>query len=777
MAAGSVVIDFLANTGSFETDTKRAERALKNFSATGKTAGGTLELSAGLDAAANSAQYLPTPLNEVIQTVKDLSDASTSGRLGVVALGTAFASFVGVLAGGIAVAEKFERNALRTEGALQATGFAAGLTAEEIHDLSEQLENTTLADNVEEAAQKLLTFKNVAGDAFKQTLILAQDLSASGFGDLSSTVTLLGKALESPATGLQTLKRVGIEFSQNQKDLIANFLKTNQLAQAQGVVLDALRSKVGGRGEAEAGGLAGAYKKLTESVEDFFHAVGAPTAINAATGFINDLTRALNALNRAFAPTRAQEIEELLGRSSRIREERDNPRINPVDRERRGRGQATELAEIEKRLQALTLEGIETGKKRAAAREAAAEFQKQQAAEVVAESKKADAEAEAKEQAQESLRLQKEQAKAAADAARQRQETIKQLQQQRDLFGKSAEDVALYEVRLKLAGSSELAYAEDLIHANAALERRQKLIEEGQSITESLRTPEQQRDATVTQLTGLKDAGAIDETTFTRGFTAANDALADFNEQQQQARISARDALYEGLLTEEEQIAQSYQRRKDLIIASTEEATIGRDDLLARLDEKRLADTEKREQERNSAIFQSSAALFDGLAGLAKSFAGEQSTAYRLLFAISKSFAIADATLKLGQAIANAFATTTFPANLAAAAAVGAAIGNVITQISSVTFGGSAAQGGPVTGGRKYLIGERGPEMFVPNTSGAIIPNNLLGQFAPPVVNIRNINAFDTSLLDDYLGSDSGDRTVMNVIQRNAETVRQFVSR
>jgi len=42
-------------------------------------------------------------------------------------------------------------------------------------------------------------------------------------------------------------------------------------------------------------------------------------------------------------------------------------------------------------------------------------------------------------------------------------------------------------------------------------------------------------------------------------------------------------------------------------------------------------------------------------------------------------------------------------------------------------FGGARASGGPVAGGSTYLVGEKGPEMFTPKTSGAIIPNHALG--------------------------------------------------
>jgi len=37
------------------------------------------------------------------------------------------------------------------------------------------------------------------------------------------------------------------------------------------------------------------------------------------------------------------------------------------------------------------------------------------------------------------------------------------------------------------------------------------------------------------------------------------------------------------------------------------------------------------------------------------------------------------------------------------------------------------AAGGSVTGGQQYMVGEQGPELFVPNQSGSIVPNNALG--------------------------------------------------
>jgi hypothetical protein len=53
--------------------------------------------------------------------------------------------------------------------------------------------------------------------------------------------------------------------------------------------------------------------------------------------------------------------------------------------------------------------------------------------------------------------------------------------------------------------------------------------------------------------------------------------------------------------------------------------------------------------------------------------------------------------------------------------------------------GGGKAIGGPVQAKQSYVVGERGPEMFIPSRSGSIVPNNKLGGGGTVVVN-QNIN-------------------------------------
>lgn len=68
-------------------------------------------------------------------------------------------------------------------------------------------------------------------------------------------------------------------------------------------------------------------------------------------------------------------------------------------------------------------------------------------------------------------------------------------------------------------------------------------------------------------------------------------------------------------------------------------------------------------------------------------------------------------------------------------------LANLISGSIGPLFGGARAAGGPVTAGVGYLVGERGPEYFQPNTSGRILPNSALGGGRAPRITIENHGA------------------------------------
>lgn len=172
---------------------------------------------------------------------------------------------------------------------------------------------------------------------------------------------------------------------------------------------------------------------------------------------------------------------------------------------------------------------------------------------------------------------------------------------------------------------------------------------------------------------------------------------------------------------------QTYQ---DALTAITQDAVDKRKKLEDEAAEAKLQSTR--------AILKSSSDLFGGMADMLGAFAGESSSAYKALFAISKGFAIADAMLNLNSAIMKAMndqTATTTAAKMANMAAVASAGGQVLSTLKGLTYGGGRLRGGGVDVGKAYRVNESGePELFVahgkqymiPNKNGEVIPSNKL---------------------------------------------------
>ena len=69
---------------------------------------------------------------------------------------------------------------------------------------------------------------------------------------------------------------------------------------------------------------------------------------------------------------------------------------------------------------------------------------------------------------------------------------------------------------------------------------------------------------------------------------------------------------------------------------------------------------------------------------------------------------------------------------------------------------GFKAGGGPVQAGKPYMVGESGPELFMPNAAGKIVPNYALGGGGQPVTVNYNIQAVDASSFRSLVARDPG---------------------
>jgi len=170
----------------------------------------------------------------------------------------------------------------QTEAVLKSTGTTANGTAADIAKLSETLSRQTAVDDelIQSGANLLLTFKNIqnqAGlnnDIFDQTVQASLDVSRAMGTDASREAIRLGKALNDPVKGISALTRVGIQFTDQQKEQIKALTQSGDLLGAQKIVLAELQSQFGGSAQAYAQTFAGQIELLGIELENFSEEIG-----------------------------------------------------------------------------------------------------------------------------------------------------------------------------------------------------------------------------------------------------------------------------------------------------------------------------------------------------------------------------------------------------------------------------------------------------------------------------------------------------------------------
>lgn len=110
--------------------------------------------------------------------------------------------------------------------------------------------------------------------------------------------------------------------------------------------------------------------------------------------------------------------------------------------------------------------------------------------------------------------------------------------------------------------------------------------------------------------------------------------------------------------------------------------------------------------------------------------------------------------------------------------AISAALGGTgagLVQVGGAAAGGGGgrAKGGTVQPDRSYVVGEKGPELFQPNTTGTIIPNST--EQAPPQVNVQVVNVDDPAKVPQAISAGEADEAIINALARNKDRVSQVI--
>ena len=235
--AGSIVVDLLAKTGSFETDMERAARTSRRASS---------DIAKGADQVGSSW-------------------SAAAGLMG--------AAFAGLSAAGVLTA--FVQNTINAQNeqaqlvaALQSTGRAASMTADDLNKMAGSMERATTfsAGEVNQAQTALLAFTGIAGGEFPRAMQAAADMAARTGMTILAAAETIGRSLDVPSQGLASLSRQGFRFTQEQKALVERLEATGRTAEAQGVVLQALEESYKGAAVAARDTLGGSLTALRNTV-------------------------------------------------------------------------------------------------------------------------------------------------------------------------------------------------------------------------------------------------------------------------------------------------------------------------------------------------------------------------------------------------------------------------------------------------------------------------------------------------------------------------------
>ena len=216
-----------ADSGDFVKDMSAASKAAKDFKKDSEQAeAGSKKMSSGMD-----------QVTGAIKTLATSAIALQAGR-----------KVIDFLRDSVSEAENAAKAQAQLEAVIRSTGGAAGVTAGDVDDLSEELSRLTGVEDdlIVQNSALMLTFTKVGKEIFPDAMQAALDMSAVLGQSLQSSVVQLGKALNDPIQGVTALRRVGVSFTEDQQDFIKTLVESGQTLEAQKFILQELQTEFGG---------------------------------------------------------------------------------------------------------------------------------------------------------------------------------------------------------------------------------------------------------------------------------------------------------------------------------------------------------------------------------------------------------------------------------------------------------------------------------------------------------------------------------------------------
>ena len=259
--------------------------------------------------AVSALQQTNNASKQLNQTLNRTSKRAGTATANIQRFGISFRSVVGpmvALTGALTLANR----SLNTFGKRQADlkvlaaqleriGAGGSKQLGELKAAADRLGDATLfsQDDFIQSFNILSSFRAIAVESFTEVSEVAADIAQVMGSDVKSATVQLAKALEDPKRGLTALSRSGITFNEAQTETIKKLVDSGKLLDAQALILETIKGQYEGAGEAAGKGFAGALDLLSENAGDAAEALGkvlepaATDAANALAGLLEQISK------------------------------------------------------------------------------------------------------------------------------------------------------------------------------------------------------------------------------------------------------------------------------------------------------------------------------------------------------------------------------------------------------------------------------------------------------------------------------------------------------
>lgn len=226
------------------------------------------------------------------------NNAAKVGKTLAVGFAAAGAAIAAVGVSSVKAYQESQDAVMQTNAVLVSTGNAAGVTRAQVTELANSLQKVTkFGDETIRTGQNLLlTFTKIGKDVFPEATEVMLDMSQALGQDIKSSAVQLGKALQDPILGVTALRRVGVNFSKDQQDVIKKLVETGKAAEAQRLILKELQTEFGGSARAAGQTFAGKLEILKNQIGEVQEAIGF-VIVDAIQPFVAAIADFVNAVD------------------------------------------------------------------------------------------------------------------------------------------------------------------------------------------------------------------------------------------------------------------------------------------------------------------------------------------------------------------------------------------------------------------------------------------------------------------------------------------------